>query len=373
VAPCHPLHAHRQREHHDRQQAFGHVGDDHAQGEDAGIGQAKPHEDNGQEKKNGPQATAIAVMTRVVWSSSRWGGLSPSARLWMRCAPLPNAVASSVTDTTIVPLPLRTFVPAKSRSVAVGTPPERKPFVIRAAVPVMGLCHSSRTLRDKRGDSTMAKQLVFDEAARTKLKAGVDVLANTVKITLGPKGRNVALDKPFGAPTIINDGASIAQEIHLADPFENMGAQLIKEAATKTNDDAGDGTTTATVLAQAIVTEGLRNIAAGANPMQLNQGIEHGVDATVAELKRAAIPVAGRKEMAQIATISATDATIGTLIAEVMDRVGRDGAITVEESRGVHFETEFVEGLRIDRGYLSAYFVTDAERMGPSSTTPSSS
>ena len=209
----------------------------------------------------------------------------------------------------------------------------------------------------------MAKQLLFDEAARDKLRIGIDALANAVKITLGPKGRNVALDKPFGAPTIINDGASIAQEITLEDPFENMGAQLIKQAATKTNDDAGDGTTTATVLAQIIVKEGLHNLAAGANPMLLRQGIERGVAAVVAEIKRTAIPVENKTQLAQIATVSATDETIGNLIAEVMDRVGRDGAITVEESRGTTFETEFVEGMRIDRGYVSAYFVTDPDRM----------
>jgi chaperonin GroEL len=209
----------------------------------------------------------------------------------------------------------------------------------------------------------MAKQLVFDENARRKLKAGIDILAGAVKTTLGPKGRNVALDKKFGAPTVTHDGVTVAKEIQLEDPFENMGAQLLKEAAIKTNDVAGDGTTTATVLAQAIVNEGLRNLAAGANPMLLRQGIERGVEAVVEYIRSIAIPVEGKKEIAQIATVSAADEQIGTLIADVMDRVGRDGVITVEESRGVTFETEYVEGMQIDKGYISAYFVTNSDRM----------
>ncbi len=209
----------------------------------------------------------------------------------------------------------------------------------------------------------MAKQLEFDEEARRSLKKGIDVLAGAVKTTLGPKGRNVALDKKFGAPSVTHDGVTVAKEISLEDPFENMGAQLLKEAATKTNDVAGDGTTTATVLAQAIVNEGLRNLAAGANPMQLRAGIEKGVEAVVQYIKDVAVPVEGKKEIAQIATISAADEQIGQLIAEVMERVGKDGVITVEESKGTSFETEYVEGVQIDKGYLSAYFVTNSDRM----------
>ena len=188
-------------------------------------------------------------------------------------------------------------------------------------------------------------------------------MANAVKTTLGPKGRNVAVDKKFGAPTVTHDGVTVAKEIELEDPFENMGAQLLKEAATKTNDIAGDGTTTSTVLAQAIVTEGLKNIAAGANPMLLKRGLEKGVDAVVAELKSQAVEVKGKEEIAHIAGISAADTEIGDLIAEVMDKVGKDGVITVEESKGLQFETEYVEGMQIDRGYISAYFVTNADRM----------
>jgi chaperonin GroEL len=209
----------------------------------------------------------------------------------------------------------------------------------------------------------MAKQLVFDENARRKLKTGIDSLAYAVMTTLGPKGRNVALDKKFGAPSVTHDGVTIAKEIQLEDPFENMGAQLLKEAAIKTNDVAGDGTTTATVLAHAIVTEGLKNLAAGANPMQLRQGLERGSEAVVEYIRSIATPVEGKKEIAQIATVSANDEQIGSLIAEVMDRVGRDGVITVEESRGINFETEYVEGMQIDKGYISAYFVTNSDRM----------
>ncbi len=216
----------------------------------------------------------------------------------------------------------------------------------------------------------MAKQLVFDEDARRSLKKGIDILAEAVKSTLGPKGRNVALDKKFGAPTVTHDGVTVAKEISLENPFENMGAQLLKEAATRTNDVAGDGTTTATVLAQAIVTEGLKNLAAGANPMQLKQGIDKGTETVVEYIRSKAIPVEEKKEIAQIAAISAADETIGQLISEVMDRVGKDGVITVEESRGTNFETEYVEGMQIDKGYISAYFVTNAEKMEASIDDP---
>src|SRR5438874_2226270 len=208
-----------------------------------------------------------------------------------------------------------------------------------------------------------AKQLEYSEDARRALKRGIDALADAVKITLGPKGRNVVLDKKFGPPTITNDGVTIAKEIELEDPFENMGAQLLKEAATKTNDIAGDGTTTATVLAQAIVNEGFKNVTAGASPLQLKRGIEMGVQAVVDELKSMAIPVAGKKEIAEVASISANDPEIGRLIAEVMDKVGKDGVITVEESKTLKFETEYVEGMQFDRGYISAYFITDPQRM----------
>src|SRR5258708_3571469 len=210
---------------------------------------------------------------------------------------------------------------------------------------------------------TMAKQLLFDEGARRSLKKGIDILASAVKTTLGPKGRNVALDKKFGAPSVTHDGVTVAKEIQLENPFENMGAQLLKEAATRTNDVAGDGTTTATVLAQAIVNEGLKNLAAGANPMQLKFGIDKGTEAIVSYLREIAKPVETRDDIAHIASNSAADETIGNLIAEVMDRVGKDGVITVESSRGTNFETEFVEGMQIDKGYLSAYFVTNAEKM----------
>jgi len=209
----------------------------------------------------------------------------------------------------------------------------------------------------------MAKQLRFDEEARRSLKIGVDILAEAVKTTLGPKGRNVSLDKKFGAPTITHDGVTVAKEIELNDPFENMGAQLLKEAATKTNDIAGDGTTTATVLAQAIVTEGLKNVAAGANPMLLKRGLEKGLEAVVAEIKNFSKPVAEKSDIAHVAAISAADPEIGNLIADVMDKVGKDGVITVEESKGLKFETEYVEGMEFDRGYISPYFITNADRM----------
>jgi chaperonin GroEL len=209
----------------------------------------------------------------------------------------------------------------------------------------------------------MPKVLEFNETARRSLMEGVDVLANAVKTTLGPKGRNVALDKKFGAPTVTHDGVTVAKEIELEDHFANMGAQLLKEAATKTNDVAGDGTTTATVLAQAIVREGMRNVAAGANAMLLKQGIDLGAQAVVDKIGELATEVSGKDEIAQVASISAADKEIGNLIAEVMEKVGKDGVITVEESRGLEFETEYTEGMQIDRGYNSQYFVTNTERM----------
>jgi chaperonin GroEL len=209
----------------------------------------------------------------------------------------------------------------------------------------------------------MAKQLVFSENARRALKAGVDALANPVKVTLGPKGRNVALDKKWGAPTITHDGVTVAKEIELEDPLENMGAQLLKEAATKTNDVAGDGTTTATVLAQMIVAEGLKNVAAGANPMLIKNGIAKAAEAAVQALRDMAEDIDTKEEIANVAAISANDMEIGELIAEVMEKVGKDGVITVEESKGLAFETEYVEGMQFDRGYISPYFVTDPERM----------
>src|SRR5512136_2491599 len=209
----------------------------------------------------------------------------------------------------------------------------------------------------------MAKQIIFGEDARRALKKGIDSLANAVKVTLGPKGHAVALDKKFGAPQVVDDGVTIAKDIELPDPFENMGAQLVKEASTKTNDKCGDGTTTATVLSQAIIDEGFKNVAAGADAMALKRGIEKGVAAMVAELKKMSIPVTTKEQVAQTATISAADASIGNLIAEVMEKVGKDGVITVEESKGLQFETEFVEGMEFDRGYISPYFVTNADQM----------
>ena len=209
----------------------------------------------------------------------------------------------------------------------------------------------------------MAKQLLFDEEARHALKRGIDALADAVKITLGPKGRNVVLDKKFGAPTITNDGVTIAKDIELDDPFENIGAQLAKEVASKTNDIAGDGTTTATVLAQAIVTEGLKNVAAGANPMQIKRGLEAAAQRVSTAIKDSAIAVTTREQMAQVASISAADPSIGDLIGEVMEKVGKDGVVTVEESKSINTETEFVEGMAFDRGYISPYFVTNPDRM----------
>ena len=208
----------------------------------------------------------------------------------------------------------------------------------------------------------MAKTLVFDENARRRLETGVNKLADTVKVTLGPKGRNVVLDKKFGAPTITNDGVTIARDIELEDHFENMGAQLVKEVATKTNDVAGDGTTTATVLAQALVREGLRNVAAGANPMSLKRGIEKAVAAAVASIGEQSREVEGRQEIAQVAAISAADASIGEVLAEAIDKVGKDGTVTVEESNTFGLELDFTEGMQFDKGFLSPYFVTDPER-----------
>jgi chaperonin GroEL len=208
-----------------------------------------------------------------------------------------------------------------------------------------------------------AKQLVFSEDARRKLQDGMDVLAKAVVTTLGPKGRNVAIDRKFGSPTITHDGVSVAKEIELEDPFENMGAQLLKEAATKTNDIAGDGTTTSTVLAHSIVTDGMRNLAAGFNPMLLKWGIEASTKAVAEKITEQAIEVTTKDEIANVASISAQDRTIGELIADVMDKVGKDGVITVEESKGLEFETEYVEGMQFDRGYISPYFITNPESM----------
>ncbi len=216
----------------------------------------------------------------------------------------------------------------------------------------------------------MAKQLVFKEDARRKLQAGVDKVANAVSTTLGPKGRNVALDKKFGAPTVTHDGVTVAKEIELEDPYENMGAQLLKEAATKTNDIAGDGTTTATVLAQAIVSEGLKNVAAGANPMLLKRGIIQAADVVSRDILNQSTPIETKDEIANVASVSAQDMEIGNLIAEVMDKVGKDGVVTVEESRGLEFETEYVEGMQFDRGYISPYFVTNSEAMEASIDEP---
>ena len=209
-----------------------------------------------------------------------------------------------------------------------------------------------------------AKQLYFDIEARAALKRGVDQLAEAVKVTLGPRGRNVVIDKKYGAPTITKDGVTVAKEVELSDPMENMGAQMVKEVATKTSDIAGDGTTTATVLAQAIFREGLKNVTAGANPMAIKRGIEKAVAAVVEELKKMSVPTSGKKEIAQIGTISAnSDEEIGNLIAEAMEKVGKDGVITVEEAKGLETTLETVEGMQFDRGYLSPYFVTDPEKM----------
>ena len=215
-----------------------------------------------------------------------------------------------------------------------------------------------------------AKQMMFRDEARRGLQRGVDKLADAVATTLGPKGRNVAIDKKFGAPTVTHDGVTVAKEIELNDPYENMGAQLLKEAATKTNDIAGDGTTTATVLAQAIVNEGLKNVAAGANPMLLKRGIMAAAEAIAKNIKEQAIPISTKAEIASVASVSAQDSDIGNLIAEVMDKVGKDGVVTVEESKGLEFETEYVEGMQFDRGYMSPYFITSAEVMEASIEEP---
>ena len=209
----------------------------------------------------------------------------------------------------------------------------------------------------------MPKQLTFSEDARAAMKRGIDIMADTVGVTLGPRGRNVVLDKKFGPPQVCSDGVTIAKEIELEEPFENMGAQLLKEAASKTNDVAGDGTTTATVLAQAIVREGFKNIAAGANPMALKRGIEKGVVALREAVEKMSTPVEGKTQIAQVASLSAHDDEMGGLIADVMEKVGKDGVITVEESKGLSYEQEFVEGMQVDRGYISPYFITDQERM----------
>ena len=216
----------------------------------------------------------------------------------------------------------------------------------------------------------MAKQLQFSEEARAAMKRGIDIMADTVGVTLGPRGRNVVLDKKFGPPQVCSDGVTIAKEIELEDPFENMGAQLLKEAASKTNDVAGDGTTTATVLAQAIIHEGFKNIAAGANPMALKRGIEKSVGAMRDAVGEMSTPVEGRTQIAQVASLSAHDDEMGELIADVMEKVGKDGVITVEESKGLSYEQEFVEGMQIDRGYISPYFITDQDRMEASIDDP---
>ena len=208
-----------------------------------------------------------------------------------------------------------------------------------------------------------AKQLLFDEEARRRLKDGVDALADAVRVTLGPRGRNVILEKKFGPPAIVDDGVSVAKEVELKDPFENLGAQLAREVASKTNDVAGDGTTTATVLAQAIVREGMKVVAAGANPMSVKRGLEQGVQAVIEAIRQIAQPVAGKEQIAQVATISGHDPEIGEIIADVMEKVGKDGVITVEEGKGIRMETEFVEGMQLDRGYISPYFVTNPDRM----------
>jgi chaperonin GroEL len=209
----------------------------------------------------------------------------------------------------------------------------------------------------------MAKSIIFGEEARRSMQKGVDLLADTVKVTLGPKGRNVVLDKKFGAPLITNDGVTIAREIELPDPYENMGAQLVKEVATKTNDVAGDGTTTATLLAQAIIREGLKNVTAGANPMLIRTGIKLAVDTAVAEIKKISKPVNGKEDIARVAAISAADEEIGKLISDAMERVGNEGVITVEESKSMGTELDVVEGMQFDRGYVSAYMATDTEKM----------
>src|SRR4030088_3291751 len=215
-----------------------------------------------------------------------------------------------------------------------------------------------------------AKQIAFDAEARSELKAGIDALANAVKVTLGPRGRNVALDKKWGPPTVTHDGVTVAKEIELENHFQNMGAQMLKQAATKTNDVAGDGTTTATVLAQAIVTEGLRNLAAGANPMLLKRGIDAGTRAVVDQIKKLSIPVKGNADIEHIAAIAANEAEVGQLLAQAMEKVGHDGVITVEEGKSLKIEVEYTEGMQFDRGYISPYFVSDLQRMEASLDQP---
>src|SRR3989338_720007 len=209
----------------------------------------------------------------------------------------------------------------------------------------------------------MAKQILFAEEARTKLVSGVNKLARAVVTTLGPKGRNVAIDKKWGSPTVLHDGGSVAKEVELPDPFENMGAQLVKEAASKTNDVTGDGTTTATLLAQQIISNGIRNITAGANPMILKMGLDRGLEAIVAEVKKMAKKVKGPDEIEQVATISAQDSVIGKLIADALVKVGKDGVVTVEEGKGIEMMVEHKEGMEFDKGYASAYFATNADKM----------
>ena len=209
----------------------------------------------------------------------------------------------------------------------------------------------------------MSKMIIFDEEARRALQRGVDQVANTVKVTMGPKGRNVVLDKKFGTPQIVNDGVTIAKEIELDDPFENMGAQLVREAATKTNDAAGDGTTTATLLTQALVREGMKNVVAGANPMIMKRGIQKAVEAAIAALKANSQPVKGAEDIARVGAISSGDEEIGKLIADAMDKVGNDGVITVEDSKTAETYSEVVEGMQFDRGYISPYMVTDSDKM----------
>src|SRR5436305_45160 len=216
----------------------------------------------------------------------------------------------------------------------------------------------------------MAKQLLFNEEARRELKKGVDALADAVKVTLGPKGRDVVLDKKFGSPTITNDGVTIARDIELEDPFANMGAQLVKEVATKTNDVAGDGTTTATVLAQAMIHAGLRNVTSGANPMAIRTGIQKAVDTIVEELRKQSTPVETREQTSKVATNSSQDPEVGEMIADVMEKVGKDGVITVEESQGLKLEQEFVDGMQLDRGYISPYMVTDTAHMEAALDSP---